>query len=53
MALKCPHCGRKLEVPWILQNTIVRCKCGTRVTVAPGFWRKKIVDWETPKESAK
>lgn len=48
--MKCPNCGKKVKTPLLLQNTTVRCECGTRVTVAPGFWRNKIVDWETPEE---
>lgn len=51
MALKCPQCGRKIKTSWFLtQNTVFRCECGTRVTVAPGLFRDRIVDWETPEE---
>jgi len=51
MANKCPNCGEKINTsPFMIQNTTVRCKCGTRVTVAPGLFKDSIVDWETPKE---
>ncbi|MGQ0434106.1 MAG: hypothetical protein ACT452_17085 [Microthrixaceae bacterium] len=33
-----------------MQNTTVRCKCGTRATVSPWGFRNKVVDWQTPDE---
>lgn len=54
MALKCPQCGRKVKTnSLLLQPTVIRCQCGTRVTVAPGLFKHKIVDWETPEERGK
>ena len=51
MAVRCPNCNERLRLPMIVQNTPVRCRsCDTRVIVAPGWWRKKVVDWETPNE---
>lgn len=53
MALKCPKCRRKLKYSaWsvILRPITVRCECGTRVTIAPGFWKDQVIDWETPAE---
>ena len=36
MAVKCPTCERKIKTSLTLfQNTVFRCQCGTRVTVAP------------------
>lgn len=54
MALKCPQCGRKIKTSaFLFQNTRFRCECGTRVTVAPGLFKNKVVDWETPEEREK
>jgi ribosomal protein S27AE len=41
----CPICGAQFKLPTIMQNTTYRCSCGTRVTVAPGMRRQRIIDW--------
>jgi hypothetical protein len=49
--MECPNCNKKIKTSaFLFQNTTVRCECGTRVTVAPGFFQDSIVDWETSKE---
>ena len=35
VAMKCPNCGKKIKTSSaLIQNITIRCKCGTRVTVA-------------------
>ena len=47
---KCPNCGRKIKQVTSFVPYTVRCECGTRITLNSGFFRDKVIDWETPEE---
>ena len=52
MAVKCPTCGKQIKTNFgfIPKPTTFTCDCGTRVTVARGLFKDKLVDWEKPDE---
>lgn len=50
--VECPVCGAKVKTSsFIFTATPYRCtNCRTRLTVAPGFFRNHVSDWDEPSE---
>jgi len=50
--MKCPVCGKKVKGTQglIVTQYTLRCECGARLKIIPGFFSDKVVDWETPEE---
>ena len=52
VSMNCPNCGKIIRTSHFqVQNFTVKCECGTKVTIAPGYFKDSIVDWETPEQS--
>ena len=52
VVLKCPNCEKIIRISLFqVQNITVKCTCGTKVTIAPGYFKDSVVHWETPEQS--
>ena len=53
MAIKCPTCGKKINIAFgfIPKPITFECDCGSKVTVARGLFRDKVVSFERPVEA--